>query len=223
MRRGRRRPALPPRASRPPLALAFRGSAGLFFIAGSRRAGPGVSPRPSGERSGAKGGGAARVKGGRAGSGRSRPGQRDPRLESHSAPRGGTNKRKITSPVGNSPRRAHPSLRGCRPAFPGENSRGMEPPALRGAGNHCTAMAPAAAQPCPRSRDAARKRKKRWKGRGSGESPFRRARGSPGRDGHGGGLSRADKQGGISEESPDLCSFHICVTLCVGQCLLLPL
>lgn len=38
-----------------------------------------------------------------------------------------------------------------------------------------------------------------------------------------GWLSRADKQGGISAEPPDPCSFHICATLYVGQGLLLPL
>lgn len=154
------------------------------------------------------------MKGGRAGSGRSRPGQRDARLESHSAPRGGTSRRKITSPAGNSPRRARPSLQGCHPALPGENSRGMKSPTLRGAGNHCTAMAPMAAQPCPRSGDAARRRKERWRGQGSEESPFRSARGSPGRDGHGGGSAELTSREAFQRSLPTSVPF-ICVLLCM--------
>lgn len=63
--RGRLRPALPPRASRPPLSLALQGSAGRFFIARRRRAGPGVSARPSGERSEGRGRGAGEGRAGR--------------------------------------------------------------------------------------------------------------------------------------------------------------
>lgn len=48
---------------------------------------------------------------------------------------------------------------------------------------------------------------------GPGQSRCRRARGAPGRDGRGAAHGAAE-QGGISAESPDLCSFHICYLVC---------